>query len=63
MIHLLGAFPWGRSLMSANTQSLLLVAVILTLLLILLPLLLPWWLAIPLIGALGIIVGLWARDW
>ena len=53
----------GRSLMSANTQSLLLVAVILTLLLILLPLLLPWWLAIPLIGALGIIVGLWARNW
>ena len=38
--------------MSANTQSLLLVVVILSLLSVL-PTSLPWWLAIPLIGALG----------
>ena len=49
--------------MSANTQSLLLVVVILSLLSLLLTSLLPWWLAIPLIGALGIILGMWACDW
>ena len=49
--------------MSANTQSLLLVVVILSLLSVLLTSLLPWWLAILLIGALGMILGLWARDW
>ena len=43
--------------MSANTQSLLLVVVILSLLSVLLTSLLPWWLAIPLIGALGRPVG------
>jgi uncharacterized membrane protein (DUF485 family) len=53
----------GRSLMSANTQSVLLVVVILSLMSVLLTSLLPWWLAIPLIGALGVILGLWARAW
>jgi hypothetical protein len=41
----------------------LLVIVILSLVSVLLTGLLPWWLAIPLVGALGIIVGLWAREW
>ena len=47
--------------MSANAPSLLLVVVVLGLLSILLTGLLPWWLAIPLMAALGIILGLWAR--
>jgi hypothetical protein len=47
----------------ANALSLLLVVVVLGLLSILLTGLLPWWLAIPLMAALGIILGLSARDW
>jgi hypothetical protein len=48
----------------ANALNLLLAVVILSVLSILLIGLLPSWLALPLVAALGIIVALWAaRDW
>ena len=71
MTSRLGAFPIlgaderidAAVMFPANALSLLLVVVVLGLLSILLTGLLPWWLAIPLMAALGIILGLSARDW